>query len=158
MGTPEHVRMTARSDGRSVAVDVDAPFHGDSPPDAPAGSTDRLWEHEVVEAFFLGDRDHYLEIELGPHGHYLALELVGRRNVVRSGIGIEYLARIEGERWRGRATFAADLLPAGLARFNAYAISGAGPNRRHLALHPVPGTSPDFHRLECFGKLDTHEG
>ncbi len=146
-------RVELVSRGEEVSVLVDAPFHGDPPPPGPPGATDRLWEHEVVEVFLLGRDERYLEIELGPHGHHLALELRGVRRVVRSRLPLGYESRIEGARWRGAATFPRTWLPAGLERGNAYAIHGAGSSRRHLAAHPVPGDAPDFHRLACFGPL-----
>ena len=33
---------------------LEAPFHGDPPPDGPPGPTPRLWHHEVVELFIVG--------------------------------------------------------------------------------------------------------
>ena len=139
----------------ALIVTVDAPFYGDPEPTAPAGSTDRLWEHEVVELFLLGDGERYLELELGPHGHYLALELEGTRNIKRSALQLTFAARIEGSRWTGTARAPRRLVPPGALRANAYAIHGAGtgPGRRHLAWRPVPGTAPDFHQLDCFGPI-----
>lgn len=134
-------------------VRVDAPYHGDPPPPEPAGSRHGLWEFEVVELFLLGAGERYLELELGPHGHYLVLELDGVRRPQRQGIPIEYRCAIEGARWVGRALLPAELLPPGLRAWNAYAIHGQGAARRYLAAHPVPGAAPDFHRLACFGPL-----
>jgi hypothetical protein len=45
------------------------------------------------------------------------------------------------------------LLPPPPHRINAYAIHGQGTARRYLALHPVLGDEPDFHRLECFREV-----
>jgi hypothetical protein len=147
----EHVEVRAHLDAEALAVEVDAPFHGDPAPPAPPGPTDRLWEHEVVELFLLGEGERYLEIELGPLGHHLVLSLHGRRRVERQGMAIEYAARRRGGRWSGRARVPIAWLPPGLRACNAYAIHGAGPARRHLAAFPVPGPEPDFHRLERFG-------
>ncbi len=135
-----------------VVVEVDAPFHGDPLPPGRPGRCDGLWDHEVVEVFFLGAGERYLEVELGPHGHFLALQLEGVRAVRDDRLDLVYEARVEGDRWFGRAEVPAAWLPTGLARFNAYAIHGAAP-RRFLALHPVPGPAPDFHRLDRFGPL-----
>ncbi|MBW2527782.1 MAG: hypothetical protein JRI23_26615 [Deltaproteobacteria bacterium] len=156
-GTPvaarEHVQLALAPQRDAWVVAVDAPFHDDPPPTAAPGSTDGLWDHEVVELFLLAPPDHYLEIELGPHGHYLVLELRGQRNVVRSGLQIEYRANVADHRWTGTATIPLAYVPAGATRANGYAISGAGEQRRYLAYYPVPGDRPDFHRLECFGPL-----
>lgn len=134
---------------RTWRLSVDAVFHGDPPPGAPPGPTDRLWEHEVVELFLVGEGERYTEIELGPHGHHLVLQLEGVRNVVRSLLPITYTTRIEGGRWWGEAQVDASLIPPP-RRWNAYAIHGRGARRTYCAAVPVPGAQPDFHRLGCF--------
>jgi len=134
-------------------IGVAAPLQGDPPPREPAGPRDRLWELEVVELFLLGGGERYLEVELGPHGHYLVLELDGVRRVASQGHAIEYRAAVEAGRWTGEARLPAALLPPGLRAWNAYAIHGQGSERRYLAAHAVRGAAPDFHRLECFAAL-----
>lgn len=66
---------------------IDAPFYGDKSPSGALGSTDQLWEYEVVELFLLGEDSQYLEIELGPHGHYLVLQLKSIRRIVLNAFG-----------------------------------------------------------------------
>ena len=149
----ESVALSLTIDAFSLRVEVDAPYHGDPPPAGPPGPTWALWEHEVVELFVAGPGERYTEIELGPHGHHLVLRLVGRRNIVERCLPLAFDARILGTRWRGLATLPLTLLPPGPHTMNAYAIHGAGTRRRYLALHPVPGDAPDFHRLECFREL-----
>jgi hypothetical protein len=152
---PEEVaRVELQLTDLDLSVQLVAPFHRDAPPATPAGSTDRLWEYEVVELFLLGREQRYLELEFGPFGHYLVLALEGPRNLVRSGIPIAYEAQRTDAGWTGRARIDADQLPPGLAEANAYAIHGSGPARRYLAAHPVPGPAPDFHRLEFFRPLE----
>jgi len=137
----------------ALIVEVDAPFHGDPVPASPAGPTPGLWNYEVVELFLLGDEEQYLEVELGPHGHYLVLELSGRRRVVREHTELDYRAELRGERFVGRAEVPLHWLPLGVARINAYAIHGASDARQYLAWRGAPGHKPDFHRLETFGTL-----
>lgn len=149
----EHVRLVLHRDATRLEVQVEATFHGDPAPAAPPGSTDRLWEYEVVELFLLGEDERYLELEFGPHGHYLVLRLRGPRGREESGLAMQYAVAREGERWTARAALATGLLPAGLHAANAYAIHGVGAKRRYLAAAPVPGAGPDFHRLECFPPL-----
>ncbi len=134
---------------------VEAPFYGDPAPAGPAGSTDRLWEHEVVELFVSGLAPAgrpvpYLEVELSPHGHHLVLDLLGVRNPIRTREELEYRATIHDDRWRGEARIPWHWLPARPNRYNVYAIHGRGTERRFLAMAPVPGPAPDFHRLDRF--------
>jgi len=117
----ERVELELELGGDPWRIRVAAPFHGDPPPREPAGSRDRLWELEVVELFLLGGGERYLEVELGPHGHYLVLELDGVRRVASQGHAIEYRAAVEAGRWTGEARLPAALLPPGLRAWNAYA-------------------------------------
>lgn len=138
-----------------LVVRVDAPFHDDPPPAAPPGPTRALWEHEVVELFVAGPDDHYLEIELGPHGHHLVLWLEGVRRPAQERLPLALEVAREGGRWTATArTDARVPLPAPPWRVNAYAIHGVGAERRYLAHAPVPGSQPDFHRLERFVPWD----
>ena len=74
--------MSAEDD---LIIKVTAPFFDD-----PAPDTDRkgeaffkLWDYEVVEAFFLNNKEQYLELEFGPHGQHLSLLLNGNRNAIK---------------------------------------------------------------------------
>ena len=60
----------------------------------------------------------------------------------------------EPGRWTADARLPASWLPPRPWRANAYAIHGSGTQRRYLACHPVPGDTPDFHRLHLFPPLD----
>ncbi len=137
-----------------LTIDVSAPFHGDPAPAGRPGPTDELWNHEVVE-LFLANGDHYTEIELSPHGHYLVLRLEGRRQPVERLLPMSYKARIDRrrDRWEGLAHLPLDLLPDEPWTSNAYALHGVGAARRYLACWPVPGPEPDFHQLESFRPL-----
>jgi len=147
---------------KELLIRVSAPFFGDAAPAAAVGPTDRLWEHEVVEVFIADDAEHYLEVELSPHGHYLVLELNGVRRVVRSLLPIDYAARIEGAgttrsgRFIGEARVPLAYLPVPARRVNAYAIHGPALQRCYCA-HSAPngqgGDVADFHRLGSFVPL-----
>ncbi len=149
----ERVQLGFVLDTQSLHIDLQAPHHGDPAPAGPPGALPGLWNHEVVELFLLAEPDHYLEIELGPHGHHWVLELLGCRQVAREGLPIQYQAELTEGRWTGRAEIPRAYLPAKVVRGNGYAIHGTGPLRRYLARFPVVGTVPDFHRLDCFGPL-----
>lgn len=146
----ERATVSARFVDEELRVDVDAPYSGDPAPASPPGRTPRLWEHEVVELFVLGDGDRYTEIELGPHGHYLALQLAGCRHVVAEGLPLRYESRVADGRFRGTAWLHVALLPPGPHRANAFAIRGVGAKRRYMCAWPTLGDEPDFHRLGSF--------
>ena len=95
----------------------------------------------------------YVELEFGPHGHYLALSLTRPRVIAEKHLPIEYQSEIKDERWIGRAKISRDLLPKRLIQLNAFAISGVGQGRRYLSWSPLPGAKPDFHQPASFPNL-----
>jgi hypothetical protein len=165
---PEHRAEVELSwHGAELRVVLDAPYYADPPPPSAAGSTDRLWEYEVAELFIAGPDQRYLELEFGPHGHQLVLLLDGVRRVRDKGLALDYHAQIEHAagpqrsssgasgaepvgRYRGVAHVPAHYLPANPTGVNAYLIHGVGAQRCYCAHAPVPGSQPDFHRLDCF--------
>ncbi len=68
-----------------VELRILAPYYGDPlPPGGKVGEAYfKLWEYEVVEAFFLNQEDQYLELEFGPHGQHLMLLLQGAGNAIK---------------------------------------------------------------------------
>ncbi len=150
----EHVRISASIEERELRVRVQGPFHGDPKPAEPPGRSPGLWEHEVVELFLVGPAREYLEIELGPHGHYLALLLAAPRRVVRDDLEIRYQATRRRGRFQGDASVPVVYLPGPPERWNAFAIHGSGAARRCLAAHPLPGPRPDFHQIDRFPRLE----
>lgn len=153
-GTPLDPSGTTRLrlcyEGDALQIDVDAPYVGDPPPPGPAGATDKLWEHEVVELFAIGADQRYTEIELSPHGHHLVLRLEGPRNIVASKLPLAFTATLDAAagRWRGTARIARSLLPDPVLHCNAFRVGGRGPDRRWEALVAVPGERPNFHQLD----------
>ena len=139
--------------GEIVKIFVEAPFFGDSAPEKPVGSCWELWDYEVVELFLMGKDNKYIELEFGPHGHYLCLQLHGSRNIVAKEIPLEFTVSKTKKQWRGVASFPLSLLPSGTLTGNAYAIHGQGENRRYLAWAKGTGT-PDFHQLASFKKIE----
>lgn len=149
-----HLLLTLEPTPNALVFGVDAPFYDDPPPPTPPGPCWALWEYEVVELFILGADERYLEIELAPGGQHLVLQLDGRRQIVNHELPLAYTAEVRGGRWRGQAEIPRALLPAGPHRINGYAIHNVGDDRLYLAWQPVPGPSPDFHRLEYFAPVN----
>ena len=156
----EFVPFSITFDEEALLIHIDAPFHEDTPPSAPQGSTDELWNYEVIEFFIAEDiedseKARYTEIECSPHGHYLVLQLEGERNIVNSGLSLEYVAMIKANNtWQGMLKVPFSMLPPAPYKFNAYAIHGEGDERRYLTLFPLSGSKPDFHQLSAFRKLE----
>lgn len=154
---PVKLSLQPAQDG-GMLVQVDAPFFN-SPP-APAGPPGQpfpgLWDYEVVEAFFLNDRDQYLEVELCPHGQHLLLMLNGQRKMVKDQLPLTtFNATISGNTWRGQAVLPRSYFPPGVTKFNAYAIHGQDSGRVYESLYPASNLDqPDFHRLEFFRPID----
>lgn len=146
------VQLISRPDG--LGLRLFAPQHGDPAPARAPGPTPKLWEHEVVELFLLGDDDRYLEVEIGPHGHHLVLQLHGVRNAVAQGLPLDLVTRRCGTSWWSAETrLPSAWLPPGALRANAYRIAGVGAERRYYAHLPARGPHPDFHRLDVFEPL-----
>lgn len=146
----ELVDFSVRLDTECLLVTVTAPFYADPPPPGPGGEMPGLWEYEVVELFLVGEGGHYLEIELGPHGHYLLLLLSGVRQVKKQLPALYCESRISGRNWQGSIRVDRCLLPLPFRRLNAFAIHGQGGKRRYLAAFPLPGEKPDFHQPRGF--------
>ena len=96
----------------------------------------------------------YLEIEVGPHGHHLALRLRGRRQAWARALPMACEVQRSGARWRATVQLPDLWLPPPPWTANAFALHGAPPGRRYLCAHPTGGPRPDFHRLETFAPFD----
>ena len=151
----EKTALTVSITPRELHVQFEAPFHDDPAPPSPKGECDGLWNYEIVELFLLGTAGHYLEVEIGPHGHYLIFHLSGIRQVTERLTPLRCSAEISKHSWRGSITV--DLKTLAITPWqsvNAYAIHGQGIERRYLAAFPVPGETPDFHQPLHFESLE----
>ena len=138
------------TDAGYADLKVTAPFYGDPAPPSSPGSLWGLWEFEVVELFIVGTDGPYVEIELGPHGHYLVLRLDAPRSIVERHLEVDASTQINGKSWTGSISLKRDLLPTVLSTANAFAINGTGASRRYLAHSAVPGKQPNFHQPGLF--------
>jgi hypothetical protein len=172
-----HLRISQHALGVQIAVD--APFFGDVAPPAAtgvyAGATPGLWQFEVVEVFFLGHDDRYLEVELSPHGNHLVLALEGVRRVVAEGLPLMCSAQILGacggiaalraahpptaipalpildDASASPAVGALDSAPDGRTALDrSFPDRLPGPRWRGHAFIPAPLLPPDWHRLNAF--------
>lgn len=146
----EQISLFFSCDAKRFTLRITAPFFNDNAPATAPGFTDTLWEYEVVELFLLDRYGHYLEIELGPHGHYLLYLLSDVRVVSRTIEPLSVACCIEAGFWRGEMTIACVDIPQDIVAVNGYGIHGQGQNRRYVAGNPVRGESPDFHQLGAF--------
>lgn len=147
-----------------MTIRVDAPFADDPAPPSPRGSLDGLWKYEVVEVFLASPTspERYLELELSPHGHYLALLFDQPRE--RSAVAPPRVSSFDTSRsagrWTGRATVEIETealdLRAPTLKANAFRL--AGDPRRYELASPLPGRTPDFHQPEHFPELSWSDG
>ena len=134
--------------------------------------------------FFANDKGHYIEIEVGPHGHWLVLLHNGYRKCFNKGTDLELGVQNEfkGPDWECSLEIPLAYLPgswvyfyfcviikstkywyckiADITRFNAYALHGNGADRHFEALYAVTdGTvkEPDFHNTQYFGRIDSRK-
>jgi len=154
---PDGPQVQLRREGRHLRVDITAQRYGADPVEGPPGRRWRLWEHEVVEVFIAGpgaDTDtEYIELELAPTGHWLALRLRGTRNIVDDDLSVEAWATCHDDRWAGSLRLPLDTLPPGPLRVLATAAHGPAGSRRYLSHVPLPAPAPDFHQLHRFTPL-----
>lgn len=153
-----HFQPCHEHDG--VEITVRSQFYNDKKPNATTGSVFELWNYEVIEVFFAGKSNRYVELEFGPHNQYLVLLLNGVRNTLKHSIPLNYYnATIDNEKktWTGRAVIPNKYFPQGVNKFNCYSIHGEGEHRQYFSLFPTPYNAydqPDFHRLQYFGDID----
>lgn len=136
-------------------------------PLAPSGArVPDLWTYNVVECFLAGP-DGYLEVELGPGGHFLVLEftaprvLKDRHEVFSPSIEVLEVATAPLPTWKSRIIIPWSMVPTPLIGINAYAIVGEKTGgektvgdkvvgERYLCFEPLPGPKPDFHQPDRF--------
>jgi len=149
---PRPVHLALHVSGKKCVIEIDAPYHGDPAPDAPAGRLWGLWDHEVVEIFLVDEKGQYIEAEFGPHGHYLLLRLSGPRQIIEAELTMSYDAKISKNGWKGHAEFDLSGIQR-IDRVNCFAIYGQNEKRRYLAWSRLPGKVPDFHQPDAFKHL-----
>ncbi|MBI2473416.1 hypothetical protein HYV70_02590 [Candidatus Uhrbacteria bacterium] len=119
-------------------------------PQFPLGTrVDGLWNHDVVEVFFVGPGHQYLEIELGAGGHFLVLGFDSIRHCSDTFESLDphlVFDRTDGQKWKSEVLIPYKIIPENIRALNAFAIL----NHQFLAYAPVPGDKPDFHQPDRF--------
>eukprot|EP00981_Chlorochromonas_danica_P004025 scaffold766_cov167-Ochromonas_danica.AAC.13 len=163
------IELRISPESGDVLVHIDAPYHNDPPPDAPPGRFEELSDYEVVELFISSQRSDvtecpYLEVQVGPHGHYMLIFFMGEADWEDQDptldLDQEPLVHInkQRQRWTADLAIPAHFLPepdckADLSvnwNFNACAIFGKEDRRRYLSYHALSGDQPNFHQLRNF--------
>lgn len=144
-------------DARALVWTIDARLMGDAAPvEGPPREVDGLWQHEVVELFVVGapfDRTAtYVELEVAPSGHWLALRLEGYRQRVARGLPVDVEVEIDdaARTWRAVVRLSLDELPPRPWRVNMCAVHGPAEARRYWSATTLGGDRPDFHRVWDF--------
>jgi uncharacterized protein (DUF362 family) len=162
------VRLAWNTDALFAAFDC--AFEGELDLPADDAPIDRehesLYEHDVVELFVDSSprsRESYREIELGPLGHFLDIDIDRDRRprgdlAWSSGTTVRTQIDREANRFRIEAripatAFGEGPIAAGEWRIGVYRIAGAAPERRFLARFPTYTERPNFHAPERFGWL-----
>ena len=107
----------------TMKIMVKAKFYNDPAPKESVGSLMGLWDYEVAEVFFLNQSNQkYLELEFGPHGHYLGLKFQGARNQIEKDVVInfKYNSIICDGFWTGLAEVPLEYFPEDFDAFNCY--------------------------------------
>ncbi|KAK8744164.1 hypothetical protein OTU49_001028, partial [Cherax quadricarinatus] len=157
---PVQVTLAGSSDLQYLEVTINAPFFNDppAPPGPPGQPFYGLWDYEVVEVFFLNDKDQYVEVEVCPWGQHIVLLLNGQRVTIRHSLPLEVTTQRYDDTsvWTGLARIPVTYLPPQVSKFNAYAIHGSGEGRVYESLYPAPSTAPapDFHALQYFQPIN----
>lgn len=102
-------------DNSSLILTIDAPFYNDTAPPAlgnAAGPYQSLKNFEVVHFFLLNSKKEYLEIQVGPFGHYMvAFWPYWNGSSTISNYSINYNVSRQESRWSGRAIIPLSYLP-----------------------------------------------
>lgn len=158
-----------------IVLEIDAPYFNDPAPPSEPGKFPTLHEHEVVEVFlaaYPSDDDSaqyspYLEIQIGPHGHYNLVFFLQEADFKNMDTSIELdrppTVRINKTtgRWIAEIAIPSFFLPEPACgddlsvtwMMNSYAMHGVGDQREYLSHSPVPGKRPNFHQLRYFVPL-----
>jgi len=156
-----------------MIIKVDADYNNNQIPEKPAGRMRGLWEepYEVFEIFIAsGTKEDYLEINIGPHGHYYIKMITkyGTDDNIILDSKPTFSMDKQKKKWTAVLTLPSMYLPEPDTDFdssqplaikwyaNANAIIGSGASREYFSAYPLvnsesdSNSSPNFHKPEMF--------
>ena len=140
--------ITAEDGGLRVTGGLPDPSPGPAPTEPVGTRVANLWEHDVVELFWVGPRGRYVELELGAHGHFLFLEFRAPRDRANdhADLALAVDHRLDASGWETSVRLPWSLLPRPLVALGGFGIARGA----FLAASPLPGDAPDFHQPDRF--------
>ena len=123
---------------------------------------DRLWDRDVVEAFFQPDparEGHYKEFEVSPNGMWIDLDIFpGGRSDLKSGMRRSVVLDQGAKTWSAEVAIpiravTASFDPSLIWRANFYRAEGKQEPRAYFAWQPTLTPQPNFHVPARFGSL-----
>ena len=132
------------------------------------GPLSPVHEDSCLEFFFRPEKEErYLNFEINPNGCFhigFGKSRQSRIRVIPPDAGKQFCIRTDRtpEGWQAEYRIPVDFLKifypdfrcAGMLRANVYKCGDKTAHVHYLAWNPVNTESPDFHRPECFGRMD----
>jgi hypothetical protein len=161
-----------------MQIVINAPFHNDSAPSFAPGKVENMQDYEAVDVFISGfpysydvAETPYLEIQVGPHGHYFLAFFMREADWPNQDITLDLLTQPKigishsTNRWHATIAIPSYFLPEPRCgdnfavewKTNVCAIFGSLENRQYLSANRLPGTQPNFHQLACFSPIQLFE-
>lgn len=170
------VTLSLSSQTSDVVINIDADYNDDPKPQKPPGRYVGLWNHEVFEVFISGGdkRQDYVEINVGPHGHYFLKMFTQYGNddsILLESKPVFSMDKVK-KRWSAVLSVPTMYLPEPDTDFdaerplalrwyaNANAIIGVGEKREYFSTYSLVNNdhqSPDFHQPMMFEPLILEE-
>uniref|UniRef100_A0A5S6QYD8 Phytanoyl-CoA dioxygenase n=1 Tax=Trichuris muris TaxID=70415 RepID=A0A5S6QYD8_TRIMR len=150
-------RVRGKPHKRVVKVYIDGPLFDDPPePDNLGGHCPTIYDQECISVVFANNRSQYLDIAVGPHGHWLVRMFSGKgREITKEELELEVQNVFEGNDWRSVFEIPLAYFPGAVTRYNAFALHGSGSRRHVEAFQPISDgrigdVAPELHRIEFY--------
>ncbi|CAJ0559594.1 unnamed protein product, partial [Mesorhabditis spiculigera] len=153
-------KIPNRPHKRVVTVEFTTPFYDDPEPEMIPGITPELTDYECMMLIFANENNHYLEVIVGPHGHWICRLYDGIGNCFNNGEELELVVHnqwVGGDLWNCSFEVPLAYFPANIYKMNAFTLHGPEEERVIEALRPVSDgndETPDFHRIEFYKRID----